>query len=824
MANGKTRARSPGRGGPAGRSSTSTTRRTKAATSSKGASKTKPTATGRAAAGSRTALAPHRRDIQGTALVLIAILLAMAVWFHVAGLGMQFADVLLRGLLGYGAYGLPVLLVGLGVIVLRNRDPIEEPVAGRVVIGGLAILLGAVGLLHIIRGTPGPDAGIGVLQAAGGVIGAATAAPLGRLLSVWGSAAIFLALLFLGLLITTKTPVAAVGRILASGLRWFGDLFRQVTVDLTGGRGEPVDLTDEDEQPTLTVRTAPDPAELEPPAEKPRRRRGRGAADDEELDGVTVERPSAAAAPPPPVAVTPVAPPPPPRRAEPPPPPSPDGPYALPPPELLHRSQSRPIDARRLDEAAQTLERTLDQFEVDARVARYTRGPTVTRYEVELGPATKVSRVVGLAHDIAYALASPDVRIIAPIPGKSAIGIEVPNRDRELVTMGDILTDPAGDGLHPLTVALGKDIGGDPVVANLAEMPHVLIAGSTGAGKSVCLNVLVTSLLMRNSPEQVRLILIDPKRVEMTNYEGVPHLITPVVTHPKRAAEALNWAVREMEMRLETLAIAGMRNIAAYNKAAEEGKLPPLPSTELDDEGRPVGEQPRPTLPFIVLVIDELADLMMVAPRDVEDAICRIAQMARAVGIHLVVATQRPSVDVVTGLIKANIPSRIAFMVASAQDSRVILDTGGADKLIGHGDMLFLPGGTSKPRRVQGAFITEKEVEEVVGFCKAQQGAHYQPGVIAEGRSASSDDDSDDDPLLTQAMEIVVRSGLGSTSMLQSKMKVGFSRARRIMDQLEERGVVGPSEGSKPRDVLMTVEELQDLSEREASYGEMAGE
>ena len=500
------------------------------------------------------------------------------------------------------------------------------------------------------------------------------------------------------------------------------------------------------------------------------------------------------------------------------------GAYTTPPESLLRQGHARPVDPRRLDETQRVLERTLEQFEVDAKVPRYTRGPTVTRYEVELGPATKVARVIGLSHDIAYALASPDVRIIAPIPGKSAIGIEVPNRDRELVTLGDILGRVEKEAGHPLTVALGKDIGGEPVLANLADMPHVLIAGSTGSGKSVSLNVLVTSLLMRNPPEQVRLILIDPKRVELTHYENVPHLITPVVTHPKRASEALAWAVREMELRLETLAIAGVRNIAAYNKAATEGTLPPLPSAGLDDEGRPDGERQRPTLPYIVVVIDELSDLMMVAPRDVEDAICRIAQMARAVGIHLVVATQRPSVDVVTGLIKANIPSRIAFMVASAQDSRVILDAGGADKLVGHGDMLYLPGGTSKPRRVQGAFITEKEVEAVVAYSKAQQQASYQPGVVAEGRAASEDDDGDEDPLLTQAMEIVVRSGLGSTSMLQSKMKVGFSRARRIMDQLEERGVVGPSEGSKPRDVLMTVEELGDLRGRESSYGEIAGD
>ncbi|HKE99859.1 MAG TPA: DNA translocase FtsK 4TM domain-containing protein [Actinomycetes bacterium] len=1164
-------------------------------------------------------LAPHRRDIQGTLLLLFALLTALAVWWHVHGAAMEWADVLLRGLFGLGAYAVPVLAAALGVIVLRNRDPADEPVAGRVVIGGLAILLGGLGLLHLLRGRPDIHAGTASLQGSGGAVGALSAEPLARFLSPWGAGAIFGCLLFLGLLITTKTPVSSVTRALGTGARWTAGLFSQVQTDLAGRRQsrelEPV------AEPELVGLD-----ELVPPEDArgaARRRRARPAAADDEAppEGVTVERPRpepapvpSAAAPAPPAAAAPA-------------PPEPGGPYALPPTELLRAGQARPVDERRLDETAAVLENTLDQFEVDARVARYTRGPTVTRYEVELGPATKVARVIGLSHDIAYALASPDVRIIAPIPGKSAIGIEVPNRDRELVTLGDILHSPAGQAAaHPLTVALGKDIGGEPVLANLADMPHVLIAGSTGAGKalaldtpvptpsgwttmgelrdgdtvfgadgqpcqvlkahdvlldepcyevefddgsrvvasedhlwltwdlaarkafdyhcggtsrgfpknwatwesatestktyssqeraliaagraagrtaaqvadqlgrsanaidqqwrrdqraaqarqvgprvvntgeiarslrvrgqrnhtiptagaldlperelpldpwvlgyllgdgdssgsgrvacdpqdrawlmerfieagvavtpyadqghffadvrqpwrllglgagkhvpevylwasaeqrralaqgmvdsdgsidghgcyrfantnrqlvegfaflcasvgyvtrvyerrrerrgvvsqvswevvvaaheplarlprkvakarhvwkreqncryivdvrpvrtrpvrcitvdspdhlylasracipthnSVSLNVLVTSLLMRNTPDRVRLILIDPKRVELTNYEGVPHLITPVVTHPKRAAEALAWAVREMELRLETLAVAGVRNLAAYNQAAEEGKLPPLPSAELDEEGRPAGDAKRPKLPFIVLVIDELADLMMVAPRDVEDAICRIAQMARAVGIHLVVATQRPSVDVVTGLIKANIPSRIAFMVASAQDSRVILDTGGADKLVGHGDMLFLPGGTSKPLRVQGAYITEKEVEEVVAFCKAQQGAHYQPGVVAEGRATQAEEDSDEDPLLDQAMDIIVRSGLGSTSMLQSKMKVGFSRARRIMDQLEERGVVGPSEGSKPRDVLMTVEELGELRERESSYGELAG-
>jgi S-DNA-T family DNA segregation ATPase FtsK/SpoIIIE len=802
------------------------TRRPAPARSRRPAAKTT-TRTQRVGQSSRKALSPHKGDIQGVFLALFAVILALGIWLEDGGRLGAFFSLLFRGLFGYGAYAVPLLVAGLALALFWRPAAKDDMVAGRVSIGLLAMLVGGLGLLHLAKGAPPASSAPAVLQESGGLVGAIIAAPLARLLSTWGAATLFAGLLFLGSLISTRTSVAAVGRGIASVGRLAGSA-----------------LTAPPKPPPPP--TPPEVVEPVDSGEAPPKRRGRRKAepppepDDDTIevvvgepaapDAVTApvveERDEAAAlkAAPPPVAPADL-------------PGAGDpvqmamtlqakagGAYTTPPESLLRQGHARPVDPRRLDETQRVLERTLEQFEVDARVPRYTRGPTVTRYEVELGPATKVARVIGLSHDIAYALASPDVRIIAPIPGKSAIGIEVPNRDRELVTLGDILDKTGKDDRHPLTVALGKDIGGEPVLTNLADMPHVLIAGSTGAGKSVCLNVLVTSLLMRNPPDQVRLILIDPKRVELTHYENVPHLITPVVTHPKRASEALAWAVREMELRLETLAIAGVRNIAAYNKGATDGTLPPLPSAGLDDEGRPDGTQQRPTLPYIVVVIDELSDLMMVAPRDVEDAICRIAQMARAVGIHLVVATQRPSVDVVTGLIKANIPSRIAFMVASAQDSRVILDAGGADKLVGHGDMLYLPGGTSKPRRIQGAFITEKEVEAVVAYCKAQQQAAYQPGVVAEGRAASEDDDGDEDPLLTQAMEIVVRSGLGSTSMLQSKMKVGFSRARRIMDQLEERGVVGPSEGSKPRDVLMTVEELEQLRGREDSYDEIVGE
>jgi DNA segregation ATPase FtsK/SpoIIIE, S-DNA-T family len=791
---------------------------------------------------SRRALSPHKGDIQGVFLVLFAVVLALGIWLEDGGRLGAFMALLFRGLFGYGAYAVPLLVAGLALALFWRPAARDEMVAGRVTIGLLAVLLGGLGLLHLARGAPAADSAPAVLQDSGGLVGAILAAPLARLLSGWGAGVLFAGLLFLGTLITTRTSVAAVGRGITSMGRVAGSALTAPPRPPPPPPAppevvEPVDSGEAPPRPRGRRRTgaAPDPDDTVEVVVDPAGAEAAGRAAAGERD-----EPAALKAPPPPtapadlpgagdavqLAMTLQA------RA--------GGAYTTPPPSLLRHGHARPVDPRRLDEIQRILENTLEQFEVDATVPRYTRGPTVTRYEVELGPATKVARVIGLSHDIAYALASPDVRIIAPIPGKSAIGIEVPNRDRELVTLGDILGRTGkDDDRHPLTVALGKDIGGEPVTVNLADMPHVLIAGSTGAGKSVSLNVLVTSLLMRNAPDQVRLILIDPKRVELTHYENVPHLITPVVTHPKRASEALAWAVREMELRLETLAIAGVRNIAAYNKAAREGTLPPLPSAGLEDEGGRGGsgglkersgsppvdpERQRPTLPYIVVVIDELSDLMMVAPRDVEDAICRIAQMARAVGIHLVVATQRPSVDVVTGLIKANIPSRIAFMVASAQDSRVILDAGGADKLVGHGDMLYLPGGTSKPRRVQGAFITEKEVEAVVAYCKAQQQAAYQPGVVAEGGQRGEDDDGDEDPLLTQAMEIVVRSGLGSTSMLQSKMKVGFSRARRIMDQLEERGVVGPSEGSKPRDVLMTVEELEQLRGREESYGEIVGE
>ena len=461
------------------------------------------------------------------------------------------------------------------------------------------------------------------------------------------------------------------------------------------------------------------------------------------------------------------------------------------------------------------LEAALAAHGVETRLVGMTVGPTVTRYELELAPGVKVARVTSLHKDIAYAMASPDVRILAPIPGRSAIGVEVPNRQRHLVALGDILSSSeARKASHPLEVAAGRDISGRAVLMNLATMPHLLVAGATGAGKSSCINSIVTSVLMRSTPEQVRMILVDPKRVEMGQYNRLPHLLTPVVTNPKRAANALAWAVKEMERRYDLLHEIGVCDITGYNAAYDRGELvPPLGS-----------ERQYERLPFILVVVDELNDLMMVAARDVEDSICRIAQMARAVGIHLVIATQRPSVNVITGVIKANIPARLAFAVSSLADSRVILDQQGAERLIGQGDMLLLGPASSVPQRVQGAWVSEEEVRKVVGHWRRQGG---EPGYVSgiEGddtaggggiRSTLGGDDEDDEALMRQAMELVVRSQLGSTSMLQRKLRVGFARAGRLMDLLEQRGVVGPSEGSKARAVLMTPEELDGILSSEA--------
>jgi S-DNA-T family DNA segregation ATPase FtsK/SpoIIIE len=479
------------------------------------------------------------------------------------------------------------------------------------------------------------------------------------------------------------------------------------------------------------------------------------------------------------------------------------GTWRLPPVALLTRGKAAEVDRRLIEAMGRTLEDALAAHGVETRLVGMTVGPTVTRYELELGPGVKVAKVTSLQKDIAYAMAAADVRILAPIPGRSAIGVEVPNHHRQIVTLGDILASgEAAAAVHPLEVAVGRDIAGRPVLENLATMPHLLIAGATGAGKSSCINSIIASVLVRATPDQVRLILVDPKRVELGQYNGLPHLLTQVVVNPKRAANALSWAVHEMERRYDLLAEVGVRDITGYNAAFDRGEL----TAALD------GDRERQRLPFILIVVDELNDLMMVAARDVEESICRIAQMARAVGIHLVIATQRPSVDVITGVIKANVPSRLAFAVSSLADSRVILDQPGAERLIGKGDMLLLTASSSVARRIQGAWVDEDEVRKVVAHWRRQSEPDYVPGVEGEGSTpgASSGEEGDDDDLAAQAMELVVRSQLGSTSMLQRKLRVGFARAGRLMDLLEQRGVVGPSEGSKARAVLMTVDELDE--------------
>ena len=707
----------------------------------------------------KTHLKPWARDALGIGLVVLALLALLGLWFEAAGPVGRGLDWLLHATFGLAAVVFPLLALYWGLVLLRG-DPEQERL--RMFIGFAIATVGVLGLLSLSQGNPRPFGGYAHVGDSAGVIGALAAWPLGKLVSgigvviVWGGAVL------LGLLIFTGTPLSAIWeRILQAFTREDGDeeYEEEAVVTIAGAREEP------------RAEPSGDFALVELPEEE-------ADEDAEEEDAIEV-----------PALVRP-------RSGD---------DYELPPLDLLRTSPPSAGGDRDEDHQKAALERTFHTFGVPAHVVAAHRGPTVTLYEVEVEAGTKVNKVLSLADDIAYALATPDVRIIAPIPGKSAIGVEVPNKVRDFVMLGDILRSKAAtEDDHPLSVALGKDVHGRAQLVNLTQMPHVLIAGATGAGKSSLINSFITSVLMRTDPDEVKLVLVDPKRVELAHFADLPHLLVPVIVHPKRAAEALAWVVREMEQRYELLAMVGVRDIDGYRLGLEEEtlRIPPGQEDRVVD------------FPYLLVVIDELADLMMVAPRDVEDAICRIAQMARAVGIHLVVATQRPSVDVVTGLIKANIPSRIALMTSSQADSRVILDMNGAEKLVGHGDLLFAPSSASKPTRLQAAWVTEKEIRAVGDWVREQRPAEYAMSVEGLGKPPTEADEDgglgDDDELLEQAADLVVRSQLGSTSMLQRKLKVGFARAGRLMDLLEERGIVGPSLGSKARDVLVTPEEWEE--------------
>ena len=780
-----------------------------------------------------------KRDAAAFVAVAAAIVIALREWFQISGEAGDAIHHASAGLFGIFSVVLPLVLIALAVELVSARS--GRSALPHHVAGGIGITAALTGLVHISRGNPamGTEPGI---EAAGGLIGWFVARPLALLLSGWGAGALMILLLAYSILLATRTAVADVParlRDLAahlSGERPEGnaeatdqaggdpakEARRKARKDLAAGDDAFLDEYDGDE----SFRKATDtesvgetrllesgaiasPAPAQAPAPRPR-----ATTPDAPTEMLTQMRPAVAPAP---VQVPAHVPEPEPEpEDEPAPPPITDEPegafqpnlddsisYTLPSEDLLVSGPPHMTRSSVNDQVVAALGQVFADFNVDARVTGFSRGPTVTRYEVVLGAGVKVDKLTNLSKNIAYAVASADVRILAPIPGKSAIGIEIPNADRENVALGDVLRSAAARrNQHPLVVGVGKDVEGGYVVTNLAKTPHMLVAGQTGSGKSSFVNSMITSIMMRATPQQVRMILVDPKRVELTIYEGIPHLISPIITDAKKAAEALEWVVKEMDARYDDLSDYGFKHIDDFNKAVAAGQV----------QAKPGLERTLHPYPYLLVVVDELADLMMVAPRDVEASIQRITQLARAAGIHLVLATQRPSVDVVTGLIKANIPSRLAFATSSLTDSRTILDQPGAEKLIGQGDALYLPAGASKPMRVQGAWVSESEIHQIVAHVKSQMETHYRDDVVPEKKEAKvAEDIGDDLEDLLQAAELVVSTQLGSTSMLQRKLRVGFARAGRLMDLLESREIVGPSEGSKARQVLVTPEQLPEV-------------
>ena len=723
----------------------------------------------------------HQRDGVAFFLFILALVSAAGVWFDLSNLVGRATYSFLFGGVGILANLVPVIFVFFAFRLFKSTDDSGD--IGRVSIGTLLILISTTALAHIANGSSGT--GATAMRDGGGWIGYGVSSGLVALVTEVLAIPILLIFLTFGLLIITKTPLSKV-------FSQIGKVFSIGRAGISSARAKRAErLVAEDfevsESPPFETPLVKDlvqefePQHLDYEVEL------------EDFDEITQEVPRAIKA----------------VKAENTRPQqlllSSDVKYELPPADLLRGGPAAKGKSKANETVVAALKQVFEQFDVDAQVTGFMRGPTVTRYEVELGNGVKVEAISALSKNIAYAVASGEIRILSPIPGKSAVGIEIPNSDREIVALGDVLrSSVSSSDTHPMLIALGKDVEGSFLCANLAKMPHLLVAGATGAGKSSMINSLVVSILMRATPDEVRLVLIDPKRVELTNYEGVPHLIAPIITNPKKAADVLAWVVREMEMRYDDLSVFGFRHIDDFNKAVKAGKV-----------AQPAGnERTLEPYPYLLVIVDELADLMMVAAREVEESIVRITQLARAAGIHLVLATQRPSVDIVTGLIKANVPSRLSFATSSLADSRVILDTPGAEKLVGQGDGLFLPMGASKPVRIQGAYVSEREIEAVVNHVKGQLQPVYRIDLNAPIKSnVITDDVGDDLDLLLQAVQLVVSTQFGSTSMLQRKLRVGFAKAGRLMDLMESRGIVGPSEGSKARTVLITAEQMPDVLE-----------